>query len=98
MLIRVSLFHNDSDTLDRRNMTVRISDDDGKTWKYSRCIDVREDVSYPDVAFYGDKIYLVYDRARSEESEILMAVFTEKDICDTETVIQPMVISKPSKN
>ena len=95
---KLLLVHNDSDTLERNNMTVKISDDDGKTWKYSRCIDSRNEVSYPDVAFNGDKIYLVYDRERNGDSEILMAVFTEKDICDSEAVIQPIVISKPSKN
>ena len=91
------LVHNDSDTLERNNMTVKISDDDGKTWKYSCVIDVRNEVSYPDVAFYNGKIYLVYDRERSGASEILLVIFTEDDIRNGTPDFKKIVISKPQR-
>ena len=91
------LVHNNSEGLERNNMTVKISDDNGVTWKYSRCIDSRKEVSYPDVAFHKDKIYLVYDRERSGACEILMSIFTERDICCPKGEICSVIVSKPKK-
>ena len=85
---------NNDDPKSRTKMTVHISDDDGKTWKYKKCIDDREDLSYPDADFHNGKIYLTYDCGRTKEREIMFAAFTEEDIikgCD----IPVAVISKP---
>ena len=74
-----------------------LSDDDGKSWQYKRCIDERESLSYPDVDFHDGRIYLVYDRERSGEGsarEILFASFTEEDIISGGE-IEVTVISKP---
>ena len=57
---KVIMINND-DTQKRKKMTVYLSEDDGVSWKYNRCIDEREDVSYPDLDFYGGRIYLTYD-------------------------------------
>lgn len=87
----------------RNNLTALLSDDDGKTFKYSLLLDERDNVSYPDAVECGDGfIYAVYDRERGsykkslEEAykdarEILIAKFTESDI------ISGKLISNDSK-
>lgn len=78
-------------------MTVYLSDDDGKSWQYKRCIDEREALSYPDADFHDGRIYLVYDRERSGQNsakEILFTSFTEEDIISGGD-IDVAVISKP---
>lgn len=90
---RVMLIHNDHKT-DRTNMTVKLSDDDGKTWKYSKCIDTRQNISYPDASCYDGKIYLTYDWGRTDEREILFTVFTEEDII-MNNEIKISTVSKP---
>lgn len=89
---RVLLVTND-DRNKRNNMTISLSEDDGKTWPYKRCIDTRDWISYPDVDFFGDKIYLTYDRDRVKEREVLFAVFTEEDIIN-DTIAPVRIISK----
>lgn len=92
----ILLVNNDSSDL-RTNMTIYLSDDDGKTWKYKRCIDNRMHLSYPDVDFYDGKIYLTYDRERMGEAEILLSVFTEEDIMNNGYEFEIQIISKPKK-
>ena len=76
------------------NMTISLSEDDGKTWKYSKCIDTRKDISYPDADYYDGKIYLTYDRGRTTDKEILFTSFTEKDVIE-DNEINVSVLSKP---
>ena len=76
---RVLLIHN-ADRVDRKNMTLSLSEDDGKTWQYNLCIDTRTHISYPDADFYNGRIYLTYDRERTGAKEILFASLTEEDI------------------
>jgi hypothetical protein len=65
----------------RRNMTLRLSADGGKTWPYSLMIDGRDWVSYPDVAQGADgEIYVLYDCARTSKADMRFAVVTEADI------------------
>lgn len=90
---RIMLINND-DPKSRSKMTVQLSEDDGKTWKYRKCIDARRDLSYPDAGFNNGKIYLTYDRGRTSEREILFAVFSEQDIVN-DNEITVSVISKP---
>ena len=79
----------------RCNMTVYLSEDDGKTWKYKRCIDNRNSLSYPDVDFYNNKIYLTYDRERTGAKEILFTSFTEEDIKNPDFEFKISIVSKP---
>lgn len=90
---RVIVAVNDHPT-DRCRMTVKLSDDDGKTWPWVLCVDERDDLSYPDIDFVGDKIYMVYDRGRRTHNEILMAEFTEQDIINGSKP-QIRILSKP---
>ena len=90
---RVLLINNDDSNL-RCKMTVQLSEDDGKTWKYKKCIDERCEISYPDADFYNGKIYLTYDYGRTAEREILFTSFSEDDIINNNE-IQISVISKP---
>lgn len=85
---------NNCDRYIRKNMSVYLSDDDGATWQYRKCIDGRSDVSYPDADFYGGRIYTVYDRGRSTDKEILFLSFTEEDIMNPYAELKPTVISK----
>ena len=94
---RVLLVNNDHDK-ERRNMTVYLSEDDGETWKYKRCIDDRNGLSYPDVDFFDGKIYLTYDRGRTSKREILFAIFTEEDVINCNNEINLTVVSKPEKH
>ena len=89
---RVLLVLNDAPV--RRNMTVKLSEDDGKTWKYSLSIDERADVSYPEADFYDGKIYVTYDCGRKTDNEILLVTLTEDDIING---VRPEVkiVSKP---
>lgn len=76
---RVMLIHNDHPK-DRSHITVKLSEDDGRTWKYSKCIDSRNYLSYPDADLHDGVIYLTYDRGRGAYNEILFASFTEEDV------------------
>ncbi len=93
---RVLLINND-DPKARSKMTVQLSEDDGKTWKYKKCIDERDAVSYPDADYRDGKIYLVYDRGRTSTKEILFTSFTEEDIINGNE-ISLNIISKPLPN
>ena len=90
---RVLLVNND-DAESRSKMTVQLSEDDGETWKYKKCIDARCDISYPDADFYNGTIYLTYDRGRTSEKEILFATFSEQDIIN-DNEIEVSIVSKP---
>lgn len=75
----------------RDNLTVYLSDDDGKTWPHRLLLDERNEVSYPDAVEHNGFIYIIYDRERGdvkhtvEEAygdarEVLIAKVTEEDI------------------
>jgi len=65
----------------RNNLMAMISTDEGASWKGGLLLDDRHDVSYPDGVQADDgTIYIIYDRQRIREREILLAVFTEEDV------------------
>ena len=76
----------------RNNLSVQLSDDEGKTWSKGLLLDERDQVSYPDAKEADNGyIYITYDRERggykknlnealSSAREILMAKITEEDI------------------
>jgi AraC-like DNA-binding protein len=65
----------------RSHLTAQLSEDEGATWTDGLLIDERTNVAYPDGTEATDgTIYLVYDRERTKDQEILMAVFKEEDI------------------
>lgn len=90
---RVILVNNHAEK-GRTDMTVYLSEDDGVSWKYKCTVDPRVS-SYPDVDFYGDRIYLIYDHERIGEREILFLDFTEEDIINGSRTFVPKIISKP---
>jgi hypothetical protein len=58
-----------------------LSDDDGQTWRRGLMLDEREGVSYPDGFQVPDgTLFIIYDRNRAKDREILLARFTEDDI------------------
>jgi predicted neuraminidase len=72
----------------RTNLRATLSEDDGLTWKGDLLVDGRASVTYPNATEGEDgTLYVVYDRERGREREILLAVFREEDIlnCGGET-------------
>ena len=68
-------------TIKRSHLYAFLSDDDGMTWPHCLLLDGRDAVSYPDCAQDSDgTIYIVYDRDRYSEREILMARVREEEI------------------
>ena len=92
---RILLIHNDHPS-ERTNMTVCLSEDDGRTWEHKLLIDNRAELSYPDADFYDGKIYITYDRERHGAREIILAALTEDDIVNGKNDIELKVASKPS--
>lgn len=75
------VYNHDPERKVRKNMTALLSVDNGKTWPYKLLIDERNATSYPDLVQDKDGlIYLVYDRSRTGEKEILLTTFSEDDI------------------
>ena len=71
----------------RQNLTVWLSDDDGKTWYGRLMLDSDSGISYPDIAEGRDGfIYVVYDQGRTEHGRILLSRFTEQDVTVGELV------------
>ncbi len=65
----------------RSQLMAFLSDDDGQVWSKGLMLDERMGISYPDGMQTSDgTIYIVYDRARHSEKEILLARFSEEDI------------------
>ncbi len=65
----------------RSRLTALLSDDDGDSWPHHLLLDERENVSYPDAIESPDgRIFIIYDRSRVGEGEILFQTITEDDI------------------
>ncbi len=66
---------------DRRNIIAFLSEDDAQTFPYSLELDMRTNVSYPDVSQGSDgMIYCVHDYDRTGVGEVILDMFTEDDI------------------
>jgi predicted neuraminidase len=77
----LSVTHAPPDDKTRSHLIARLSEDEGGTWRSGLMVDPRPGVSYPDGVQGSDgTIYLIYDYARHEDKQILMATFTEEDI------------------
>lgn len=71
----------------RSQLMAFLSKDDGDTWVGGLMLDERSRVSYPDADQGPDgTIYVIYDRERHVEQEILLARFTESDVIAGEPV------------
>lgn len=86
----------------RSHLTALLSDDDGLTWPHRLLLDERELVTYPDAVEAPDgTIYVVYDRKRVGEGEILLQSFSEADILRGEPSgylkRQPVIISQVAR-
>ena len=65
----------------RSHLTAQLSTDDGRSWNDGLLLDERSGVSYPDgVQDRDGLIWLVYDRDRGGDGEILLAKFREEDV------------------
>jgi len=65
----------------RNRLTALLSDDDGETWSGGLLLDERSRISYPDGVQADDgRFFIIYDRNRTTDRQILMAVFTEADV------------------
>jgi hypothetical protein len=95
---RLLLIHH-RNTTSRTNLTASLSEDDGRTWTKHLLLDDRGSISYPDAIEDADgTIYVIYDRSRQGEREILMTTFTEEDILAgafiTDQARKPMIVNK----
>ncbi|MBK9168485.1 MAG: exo-alpha-sialidase [Bryobacterales bacterium] len=73
--------HNSPEGMARSHLTAEISRDDGRTWTGGLLLDERTRVSYPDGTQAPDgRIYVIYDRERTGDREILFATFREEDV------------------
>lgn len=76
---RLILIFNNS--LTRSNMTVCLSDDDGKTWPYRMVLDPGNNVSYPDmIETDAGTLNIIYDYSRSPVGTINFVTLKEEDI------------------
>lgn len=65
----------------RSHLTAYLSKDDGSTWQGGLLLDERSGVSYPDGFQQDDgRSFIIYDRDRTGDKEILLSVFTEDDV------------------
>ena len=65
----------------RSHLTALLSDDEGKTWPHRLLLDDRSEVSYPDAIETDEgKLYIIYDRGRTSDREILFAITDQADI------------------
>jgi predicted neuraminidase len=71
----------DERTRGRSHLRAFLSDDDGQTWQGGLLLDERQGISYPD-GFQAPNglVYILYDRNRHSDGEILMAKFREEDV------------------
>ena len=67
-------------TSSRTNLSVFISDDDGVSWKGGLLLDTRTSISYPDIAFYNNNIYIQYDYNRTTNANIFIAKVNVQEI------------------
>jgi predicted neuraminidase len=79
--------HRPPDGKTRSHLIAQLSDDEGQTWHGGLTIDPRPGVSYPDGVQGADgTIYVIYDYARYDDKQILMATCTEQDILHGEWI------------
>jgi predicted neuraminidase len=91
--------HNPPEQLTRSHLTAYLSNDDGGSWSGALLLDGRNSVAYPDgVEAANGTIYVIYDRGRNTDREILMATFTEDDVkqgkCVTAECRLQMLVNK----
>lgn len=70
-----------------------LSEDDGHSWLGYLLLDERSNISYPDAVQAEDgRIFIIYDRERSQAKEILLAIVTEEDILSGRIVKEQSVL------
>lgn len=91
---RVAIAYNNS-LVGRFDMTIKLSDDGGATFPFSVLVDAGSS-SYPVLEINQDsgEIYIVYDKGRETDREILFAKFLESDIVAGTAVSNPIIINK----
>ncbi len=81
---KLALVINDSKS--RTNLTIYLSDDEGKTWSNRMLIDSDNPVTYPDLSQdKNGKIHVIYDFDRFGKKNIKMVSFTEADVLSNAT-------------
>ena len=88
--------------LNRSHLKAFLSVDDGRSWSGGLLLDERETVAYPDGTESDDgRVFIIYDRNRSSDREVWMAIFSEEDVrvgsCVTQTCQLRMPVSRPTR-
>ena len=82
----------------RKNMVVKLSEDDGETFPYSVVLEgpaSPQNTSYPIATFDGDDIYVIYDYGREVVNEIRVTIVKESEIVAGTSVPDINIISGP---
>ena len=85
--------------MDRTNMVVKLSDDEGETYPHSVVLEGPESpqlTSYPVVAFDGDMIYVTYDYGRGSANEIRVTTVRESEIISGTSIPEIKIVSGPT--
>jgi len=79
----------------RSHLCAWLSYDEGKNWIGELLLDERENVSYPDgVESKDGSIYIIHDRDRYGEKEIVLSKITEQDIIEGQIVSNHSFLKK----
>ncbi|WP_281690897.1 sialidase family protein [Pseudomonas sp. PARCl1] len=84
----------------RRTLTVGLSEDEGRSWKFKKIIepDAAIQVSYPVVAFGDDsEIFVIYDSGRDSNRQIRVSKVIEQEIISGSSKPLVNVISDPAR-
>lgn len=85
----------------RRTLTIGLSEDEGRSWKYKQVIEPNEaiQVSYPVVTFGDDgDIFAIYDSGRDTNRQIRVSKVNETEIISGSSMPEVTIISDPEKH
>lgn len=83
----------------RSNMSIALSEDEGKTWSTPYTFDTRTDISYPAVDFNPNNgnILITYDHSRAGAREIVLARINEGKLAAGAPVALVGTLNKPRR-
>lgn len=94
----VMVFNKSMSTVHRTDMTIALSDDEGRTWPHAHTFDSSLQVSYPDIDFAANgDILVAYDMDRHNHKRILLARFVEQAIVDGSPSVDIKLVNQPAR-
>lgn len=94
----VMIFNQTDNGAGRTDMTIALSNDDGKSWPYRAIFDARQQVSYPEVTYSPTgKIQVIYDRGRNGAKEIWLSEIDEDSVVRGRVKSALRLVNVPAK-